>query len=174
MNFKQYLQESFDSKPAPLRFQQKQTYPNNRKYIKNAVAAFTVGGNVYGVFARHGVHRLTKKQVTSITFTLNGSDALTDTGNQYKVLVTVIEFVRWLIENYENDTLMIGAKNERGQDDAEGYKTSKSRAKVYERLIRKFIRPYTDWRFRETIKHNETTFFILNKKDELDDLMELD
>lgn len=120
------LIESFDSQPAPWKMTEYNYYSNSQK------ASFIIDGLEYHVL----IERDTDGEY-DIGFKLgDDADYMTNTGNQYKVLNTVMDVIRHFInENYDQiEKITFSASKPVSKYEPE---ESRSREKVYRRLINK-------------------------------------
>ena len=176
-DIEQRITESFDSQPAvwKLRDVDRRNQGNfNHNELVNAEATFSVGSERYIIRARKYGGELRVAFAKYDEDSENTKDDLTGTGNQYKVLATVIDFLQWAIENHTNERILFSAKNERTQKDRDDYKVSKSRTKVYERLIQRYLQTLPgDWTYRKQLGEEGQDRYLLIKKDPLDDLEDM-
>jgi hypothetical protein len=174
-SFKQFLQtESFDTRPA--RWNRRIT-PHYRVDGKNDYTyEFDVDKNQFDVYVKYG-RDFDEEYTYDVSFALvtmkdGGSFGpmksvdyeLTNTGNQYKVLVTVVDCLRdFVLTENPTDPIIFMAADE-GFDEygpISGKKQKSIRAKVYQRLIKKYLpKNYKVEIVRDLF---ETTFVITRK-----------
>jgi hypothetical protein len=131
--FKRFLIEALDSKPAPI---------TKKKFNPNGTSTyeFTIDGNKYFVNFYGNSDGFVSVDFSLVNQKTGEQDlGFTNTGNAYKVLITVIT----CIKNHINQlnvfsTLTFSADKDR---DKNGSFTGSSRAKLYARLVKKYFPP---------------------------------
>ena len=150
MNILDCLIESFDTKPVPFKVTRTNEYGADYKFsIDNMI--YTVDFSVKNNGA--DVMFMAQTNDPTSTSTLN----LTGTGNQYKVLITVIEIIKEFILERDLSVLTFSAsKNELVGD---------ARPNVYRRLIKREITNLPgQWVYREKDIGNKVKFALLDEK----------
>jgi hypothetical protein len=175
-SFKQFLQtESFDSRPARWKRHKIPHYIIDGK--NNYVYKFDVDKNQFNVNIQYeedvkGVYfydisfALVTMQDGGFFGKMKSTNyKLTNTGNQYKVLVTVVDCIRdFVLTENPTDPIVFFALDE-GLDEfgnVSDQKQKSVRAKVYQRLIKKYLPK----NYQAKIKQDslKTTFFIMPPK----------
>lgn len=141
IKFSEYLKESFNTKPLP--WKQKDQY----EYT------FTVDGEYFFVveFEPQAGH----EDKVGVDFSMHYAGdvifTLTNKGNEFKVLTTVIDIIKFYAEKYEPNLIMFTSNKDR-----DGGKDSKSRSGVYKRLLKRMV----DTNKWDVVIKEGTSFFI--------------
>lgn len=146
----QQFNESFDSNPA------KWTILKDNEVESRY--SFTINNDLYHVMFLPNIR---KNKPVGISFGLYDPSkkdfvfTMTNTGNQFKVLSTVMDTINDFIKNWDPSSLKFSARKEVNDRD------SKSRSSVYLRLIKKYLS--NNW----TLSVKDTGFeviFTIEKK----------
>ena len=147
------VDESFDSKPV--------SWQIVKDSAIDAIYRFILDRNTYLVFFNKPA-RANKPAVISFALFDEGKNDIsydmTSTGNQFKVLATVLDTIQDFIKREDPNKIEFSARKgvNVGQD-------SKSRFKVYERMIKKFL-PASEWDYTVKDKGLEVHFLIDKKQ----------
>lgn len=152
ITFNEYLKESLDSKPAKWRV------------INNSVYGFNINGLEYRVNIDE-VDPEDNEYPVEVDFgLLSGGQVdhgMTDTGNQFKVLATVVDVIKDFAKKYDPPGFIFTADKPTGE--AGEKKKSLSRAKVYLRMVKRYFNP-SKWWIDVDDRQLDVRFFI-SKKD---------
>lgn len=152
-SFKEFIEESFDAAPAKWKLIEDSDI--------DSIYRFTIDNSVYTVFFKISMR---EKHPVEVTFGVMNPKThemefeMSGTGNQYRVLMTVLDTIKDFIARRDPPGLFITAMKKI----SDAHKDSKSRADVYRKMIQKFLPD--GWSFT-TSENRRLIDFILTKND---------
>lgn len=167
LSFEHYITESFNSSPAQWKFingpKEVESLSGAGIEIRRGKASFKIKGRTYFITAFLYSTGETEIDFSMEVKTSSGNtrttEFMTNTGDQYKVLSTVIDFIAYIMKNYENDYITFTSI--KPTSGIESKTESRSRGKVYERLAKKYVQQISK-------ELNETWVFTKREMDGYD------